>query len=68
MTASDFFAEHLVRHARQKRGVHAAGIRHEAGAVGAHRGAQCFQLVCDHSLILAFLGRLVEPRHQMQSA
>ncbi len=61
MTASDFGAEHFVRHARQKRGIHAAGIRHEAGTVLAQPGTQRFQLVHDHGLTLAFLQTLVEP-------
>jgi len=50
-----------MRHAREENRVHAAGIRHEAGAVGAQRGAKLFQLVDGHGSKLAFFDVLVEP-------
>jgi len=34
-----------MRHAREENRVHAAGIRHEARAMGAQRGAKLFKLV-----------------------
>ena len=49
MTASDRSPKHLVRHAREKHRVHAAGIGDETRAVGAQQRAQLFQLVREHT-------------------
>ena len=50
-----------MRHAREENRVDAAGIRHEAGAIGAQHGAKLFQLVDGHGSKLAFFAALVEP-------
>ena len=57
-----FFAQHVMRDARQKHRIHPARIRHQTGAVRAEQRAQIVELAQFHSANVPSPGSVVEFR------